>query len=91
MVLDITIRNKETRNIFGKLDGGIQKEKNYGLFKDKIFEIENWHIEGDGNVMLNEMFNTIRRVIKEILGESKGVSVANQGNLVVEWGGAESN
>lgn len=41
--------------------------------------------------MLNEMFNTIRRVIKEILGESKGVSVANQGNLVVEWGGAESN
>lgn len=38
------------------------------LFNNKIFEIGDWPIKEDSDVMGNEMYNIIRRVVKSILG-----------------------
>lgn len=52
--------------------------------------IECWHIEGDSNVIQNELSNIIRRVAEEILGDQK-VLVTTQIKSVMEWGGTKGN
>lgn len=52
--------------------------------------IESWHIEGDSNVIQNELSNIIRRVAEEILGDQK-VLVTTQIKSVMEWGGTKGN
>ncbi|KAI8572339.1 hypothetical protein RHMOL_Rhmol01G0190600 [Rhododendron molle] len=42
------------------------------MFKGKMFQQARCALDGDSNSMWNTMANTIRRVLKELLGESKG-------------------
>lgn len=48
-----------------KLDGVMRY---FYLFNSKIFEIGDWPIEQGYDVMCNEIYKIIRRVVKRILG-----------------------
>lgn len=75
IVLDISIRNNKTINIFGRVQKTgwwNLKGESYDLFEDgmfcKKFAINEW----------NEMSNIIRRLAKEIFKNKKRVSFASQ-------------
>lgn len=42
------------------------------MFKGKMLQQARWALDDDSNSMWNTMVDTIRRVSKEFLGESKG-------------------
>jgi hypothetical protein len=42
------------------------------MFKDKMIKERKWNLDEDVDKMRNEMANCIKRVAKDVLGESKG-------------------
>ena len=47
-------------------------------FVDKLIKEANWKEEIDSNVMWNKMTDCIRHVVKEELGESKGMALSGK-------------
>ena len=75
MVLDISIKkwsrktnvNKRLRTKWWNLKGD-----NLIHFKDKIIKEDIWSIDNETNTMWNSMSSCIKKVAKDVLGESKG-------------------
>jgi hypothetical protein len=75
MVLDIDIKNQSrVRKV--KINPRTRwwnlKGEKLELFKDKVLNEATWNSEEETNIMWNKMATCIRRISKEILGESKG-------------------
>ncbi|XP_058217647.1 uncharacterized protein LOC131328767 [Rhododendron vialii] len=75
LVLDICLkgnnkRRKETRCLRTKW-WGLRGEK-LQVFKEKMSQEVRWEVEGDSDNMWNTIVDGIRRISKEVLGESKG-------------------
>ena len=64
---DIRQRDKETQG----LRVAVLRERQ-DVFKDKIIKEGKWNLDKDVDKMWNEMTTCIKRVAKDILGESKG-------------------
>lgn len=54
------------------------------MFQDKVIDKGEWNFEGETTVMWNQMANCIRKVTKQVLGESKGKRHDNKETW--QWG-----
>ncbi|GMP25558.1 hypothetical protein CsSME_00002369 [Camellia sinensis var. sinensis] len=64
----------------GRKDGGHRRMRWWDLkgdkleiFKNKMDKEGTWDLEDDANIMWNSMANCMRRISREVLGESKGM------------------
>ena len=75
MVLDVRIKKwkRKKRGInYTKIRWWNLKNEKLAKFRDKLKNEGKWNLEEDTNVMWNEMVGCIKRVAKEVLGESRG-------------------
>ena len=74
LILDARIRMR-FRKIKCKLDPKIKwwrlKENNQGVFVDRVVHEENWKAQDDLNTICNKIASCIKRVAKDVLGESR--------------------
>ncbi|PKA62210.1 hypothetical protein AXF42_Ash015095 [Apostasia shenzhenica] len=54
------------------------KNENKCIFKKKVLELGQWNINGDTDLMWLTVANCIRKVAKDVLGESKGMIPNNK-------------
>ncbi|KAJ7952361.1 Retrovirus-related Pol polyprotein LINE-1 [Quillaja saponaria] len=75
MVVDVGVKwrkqkyrsNKCIKTRWWNLNGG-----NMALFKDKMLQGDPWRVEGEPNMIWDEMASRIRNTAREVLGESRG-------------------
>ena len=74
LILDVRIRR--FRMIKRKLDPKIKwwrlKEDNQGVFVDQVVHEVDWKAQDDLNTTWNKIASCIKRVVKDVLGESRG-------------------
>ena len=75
VVLDICTRSRK-KGVVNKMCPKTRwrdlKRERTTLFKDKVIDEGAWGFEGETTAMWNQMANCIRKVAKEVFGESKG-------------------
>ena len=74
LILDVRIRRR-FRKIKRKLDPKIKwwrlKEGNQRVFVDRVVHEADWKAQDDPNTTWNKITNCIKRVAKDVLGESR--------------------
>ena len=75
LILDVWIRRR-FRKIKRKLDPKIKwwqlKEGNQRVFVDRVVYEADWKAQDDPNTTWNKIASCIKRVVKDVLGESRG-------------------
>ncbi|CAL5375401.1 unnamed protein product [Camellia sinensis] len=81
LVLDLCFRGQYQ----ARKDGGRRRTRWWDLKGDKLEIFKNrmdkegtWDLEGDANTMWNSMTNYMRRISREVLGESKGTGPSSR-------------
>ena len=75
LVMDVYIQKCKRKDVFTscpKTKWWNFKGENLAKFKNQLAKEDFWSFEGEINLMWNKMANCVKKVAKEILGESKG-------------------